>query len=42
ILGTLIITTAIAVIYKANQYKNRKNALQVHIQQLEDNKIANQ
>ncbi|CAG8856350.1 9221_t:CDS:1, partial [Gigaspora margarita] len=42
ILGTLIITTAIAVIYKAKQYKNKKNALQVQIQQIEDNRIANQ
>ncbi|CAG8856408.1 10251_t:CDS:1, partial [Gigaspora margarita] len=38
----LIITTAIAVIYKAKQYKNKKNALQVQIQQIEDNRIANQ
>src|SRR5260364_109996 len=42
ILGTLIVTTAIAVLYKANQYKNKRDALQVHIQQLEDSKIANQ
>ncbi|KAF0333064.1 hypothetical protein F8M41_017087 [Gigaspora margarita] len=42
ILGTLIITTAIAVIYKAKQYKNKRNALQVQIQQIEDSRIANQ
>lgn len=42
ILGTLIITVAIAVIYKAKQYKNKRNALQVQIQQSENNRIAEQ
>ncbi|CAG8854487.1 21449_t:CDS:1, partial [Gigaspora margarita] len=39
---TLIITIAIESYTKQKQYKNKRNALQVQIQQIEDSRIANQ
>ncbi|RIB04380.1 hypothetical protein C2G38_2222517 [Gigaspora rosea] len=42
IIGTLIITSAIAIIYKAKQLKNQNNEFKVKLRQEEDYRIANQ
>ncbi|RIB14072.1 hypothetical protein C2G38_2056192 [Gigaspora rosea] len=42
ILGTLIITSAIAIIYKAKQLKNKNNEFKIQKQQADDARIAEQ
>ena len=42
ILGTLIITLAIAIIYKAKQLKNKNNEFKIQKQQADDTRIAEQ
>ncbi|RIB01480.1 hypothetical protein C2G38_2230684 [Gigaspora rosea] len=42
ILGTLIIKSAIAIIYKAKQLKNKNNEFKIQKQQADDARIAEQ